>query len=529
MRKKTARSLAAYFIIGMLAGMAFYQASQTGMLKPQKGSSDSFTAFFSGGDTLPAVLSARDHELYRKIFLANKHADWQEADNAIAKLDNPVLVGYVLAERYLDRRYDTSAAELKDWLNIYADLPQATSLYELAMAKQPSLKTELPSIRKTSSLQGYGDSNGLVSSFSGSPHAASWNRALAEWKSGDKANAAKQFSAIANHDDLSPWTKSAAAYWAYRAYQSIGESKEAATYLQIAAREPRCFYGILARKQLKQPLDLDKQPVELSRQAVQELLDEPSVRRIIALGEIDQNELAERELRAYYPKASAEQKWQLLALAREMNLASVQITISRLLGQKDRPLDFARYPIPHWQPKDGFKIEPALLYALMRQESGFRASAVSPDGATGLMQLMPQTALMMKKQLGNDSDTLHSLVFTGSAAEPALNIALGQNYVRHLLENTLVEGNLLYMLTAYNAGPARLMQWKETIAHKNDPLLFIESIPYPETRQYVMQVMTNYWIYSELIGNTDKSTVALLRGNWPTMETKIASATFKTG
>jgi len=97
-------------------------------------------------------------------------------------------------------------------------------------------------------------------------------------------------------------------------------------------------------------------------------------------------------------------------------------------------------------------------------------------------------------------------------------MALGQDYVKHLLANDLVEGNLIFMLTAYNAGPGRLQEWKKSIEYKNDPLLFIESIPYPETRNYVMQVMTNYWIYSELTGSTTKSAKAILSGSWPSYQ-----------
>ena len=91
--------------------------------------------------------------------------------------------------------------------------------------------------------------------------------------------------------------------------------------------------------------------------------------------------------------------------------------MAKQLGRDGHELDFARYPIPGWRPLDGFKIDPSLIYALMRQESGFRASAISKGGALGLMQLMPQTALLMQKQMPNH--------YSGAADEPTLNITLG--------------------------------------------------------------------------------------------------------
>ena len=159
-------------------------------------------------------------------------------------------------------------------------------------------------------------------------------------------------------------------------------------------------------------------------------------------------------------------------------------------------MDALKYPVPDWKPKEGFSIDPHLIYALIRHESGFHSSAVSSSGALGLMQLMPKTAGMM---LGSEKKYDHNISIV---SEPILNITLGEKYIEHLLNNKLVEGNLFYMLTAYNAGISRLKEWKNTIDSKDDYLLFLESIPYPETRYYVMQVMNNYWIYSELDGDS---------------------------
>jgi soluble lytic murein transglycosylase len=129
------------------------------------------------------------------------------------------------------------------------------------------------------------------------------------------------------------------------------------------------------------------------------------------------------------------------------------------------------------------------------------------------MQLMPKTASLMHKKVYGTAEAE-----MGNAADPTLNLTLGQNYVEHLLGNNLVDGNMVYLLTAYNAGPGRLQEWKKTIGNGKDPLLFIESIPVGQTRNYVMQVLTNYWIYSELVGDSNGTVTALLQNKWPSYE-----------
>lgn len=449
---------------------------------------------------LPAVLPENDRHLYHTIFQAQKAADWATADESIARLSSPALVGHILAERYLHPSYATQVQELTDWLSMYADLPQAASIYTLAVGKNPALKNSLPGVEKRARMSGYGDDHGPMPAAD----TRQWKKGLAAWRAGEKAEAAQIFSALAL-TAKSPWQASAAAYWAHRAELALNRPAEAAKHLRQAAQDARSFYGILARKQLHQPLELDAQTITLSEADIQEMSGRPAIRRILALSEAGMTELAEKELRAAFPHADADERTRLLALAHELNLASVQIGMARSLSRDGRTYDYARYPVPRWQPKEGFTIDPALLYALMRQESGFRVSAVSSGGALGLMQLMPKTASLMHRRIGGE----------GNVTEPSLNMSLGQNYLHHLLETELVENNLFYLLAAYNAGPGRLQEWKARLDYGNDPLLFVESIPFSQTRHYVKQVMANYWIYSELAERPNDSVRALLAGRWP--------------
>ncbi len=457
------------------------------------------------------LLSKDDQETYRRIFRAQKAADWTLANKEIAKLKNRMLLGDVLADRYLHRHYDASVSEIISWLRDYSDRAQTQNIIELAGRKYPAIFANLAKAEKPVRLQGYGDGNGDEIRFDGNTQAKKlWQHGLEAWRSGKKPEAAKIFTTLADKQPgLSEWQHSAASFWAYRSYLATGNKKQADYYLTQAAANSHVFYGILARKQLDKPLELDTKPVETSNIDIKNFMAKARIQRIVALAESGLNERAEAQVRAIFPSSSKQEKWALLSLANKLGLPSVQISMAKQLASNERSLDALKYPIPQWQPEGGFRVDPALIYALMRQESGFHPAAISAGGALGLMQLMPDTARKMQ----------NTGVFTkeviGNVSEPVLNITLGERYVEHLLGNELVSGNLFYMLAAYNAGIGRLKEWQYNINYNDDPLLFVETIPYPETRNYITKVMTNYWIYCELIGTPSKSVYSLLHNNWP--------------
>ena len=130
-------------------------------------------------------------------------------------------------------------------------------------------------------------------------------------------------------------------------------------------------------------------------------------------------------------------------------------------------------------------------------------------GAIGLMQLMPRTARFVasrKEWNGRQS----------SLFDPVLNITLGEKYIRHLLNQNAIKGDLLYLIAAYNGGPGNLRRWQKNIDHRLDPLLFIESIPVRETRVFIEQVLANYWIYRHRLNQSTPSLVKLAAGGWST-------------
>ena len=95
------------------------------------------------------------------------------------------------------------------------------------------------------------------------------------------------------------------------------------------------------------------------------------------------------------------------------------------------------------------------------------------------------------------------------------NITLGQKYVRHLLNDPNIDGDLFYAVAAYNGGPGNLRKWRRRSDYGGDPLLFIESIPLRETRIYVERVLTNLWIYRYRLGQPAPSLDAIATGEWP--------------
>ncbi len=519
-RDRLLTSLSIIFVVGLFAGAGAWLSSVTEV------SPKAFVV--SIGNKVMKIassdseLSNTDKNLYKQIFNLQKAGSFEDADVAISKLSNDILLGDVLAERYLNRRYNTTLPEIILWLKNYPEHTQAADIAELARAKYQSAAANLPKTQKKRDLQGYGDTNNADIRFDSNTQAKKlWSYGIESWRNGKKSDAARFFSSlVSTKEELTPWQESAANFWAYRSYQALGNKAEANKYLVKAAENPRVFYGILARKQLGKKLELDTDIVEANTPGAELLNKKPEIRRIIALTQCELNERAEKQIRQLFPSASKQEKWGLLALANKLGLASAQISMAKQLESSERKLDALKYPVPRWQPEEGFNIEPSLIYALMRQESGFQTSAISPAGAFGLMQLMPKTAQMMHSYYVADNDNNIRVKSSGSdikkLSDPVMNITLGERYVGHLLGNSLIKGNLFYMLAAYNAGIGRLKEWQDNIAYHDDPLLFVESIPYSETRTYVMQVMTNYWIYSELFGVNNKSVIAVLRNNWPT-------------
>jgi soluble lytic murein transglycosylase-like protein len=338
-----------------------------------------------------------------------------------------------------------------------------------------------------------------------------WTAGLAAWRAGWIRLAGWHFAALADADlDLVlPAERARAAFWAARAYLVDMRPGLVSHYLRIAAAG-RDFYGLLARAVLKQPVDQGTERITLQAQTLELLLSYPGVRRAIALGQIGAATQAEREIRKLAARAAPELMAGLLALAKSLDLPAAQMRLAQSLGRSgDRHDLSALFPTPSWQPASGYSLDRALVFAFMRAESAFDPRAESHAGARGLMQVMPATAQFIAASA--DLEPPHG----NALFEPETSILLGQAYLEHLLQRPSIGDNLIFLAVAYNAGPARVSRWRETLASE-DPLLFLESIPMREPRVYVKKVLTNFWIYRARLGQPQPSLEALAKSRWPT-------------
>jgi soluble lytic murein transglycosylase-like protein len=235
----------------------------------------------------------------------------------------------------------------------------------------------------------------------------------------------------------------------------------------------------------------------------------PGVKRAIALAEAGETIRADLELRWANGVIGDGQDYDLLAVAAALDMPAAQIDIA--LSGKAKYLEAGLYPIPAFVPANGFKADRALLYALMRQESKFKVEATSRVGARGLMQLMPRTASFMAKDRSLAKGKARNRLY-----DPAYNLELGQSYVNHLISTT-GQGDLFDVAVAYNGGPGNLRRWKREVEIE-DPLLFIESIPNPESRDFVEKVLTNVWVYRARLGQPAPDRDMVAAGKTPIYE-----------
>ncbi len=340
-----------------------------------------------------------------------------------------------------------------------------------------------------------------------------WIAGLAAWRLGRYDDAGHHFETLAITSAALPWDQAAGAFWAARVHFRSNRMKMVNYWLAQATSQPRTFYGLLARRIQDRPSEFNWDGQTLTQADVDMLVEVPGAKRALALIQLDRSDEAEAELRRLYPNSGPLLGRALLAVALRSNMVGLSMRLGRELSERDgRRHDDALYPVPRWRPQGGFIIDRPLIYSLMRQESGFNPTARSPAGAQGLMQLMPQTAAYIARQSG----------YTGplNLHDPVVNLTLGQAYIRHLLDNDIVQGDLIRLAAAYNSGPGNLQRWEQQMEGKNgaveDALVFMESLPAAETRQFIQRFLFNYWIYSERLDLPSPALDDLARGQWPT-------------
>lgn len=335
---------------------------------------------------------------------------------------------------------------------------------------------------------------------------ADWVAGLAAWRDKDCETAAAAFDLVSRHAsevDL----RSAGLYWGSRAAIACRHPEKVQALLQGAAQYGETFYGLLAR----QSLGIKGPPRQLAIASSADwalLSRRPNVRVAAALVEIGENELAAEVLKYQAKIGDASDYLALTRLAGALNLAQTQLWLSHYGPAGGTPLLEARYPDPDWTPDGGWRVDRALVYAHTLQESKFDPDVVSSAGAYGLMQVRPGAASDIARQRG-------ITIARADLAKPSTNIEVGQSYLEQLRDQAATGGLLPKVIAAYNAGPVPVQAWNTQIKDNGDPLLYIESIPYWETRGYVLTVLRNYWMYELQEGRVSASRAALIEDKWP--------------
>ncbi len=334
-----------------------------------------------------------------------------------------------------------------------------------------------------------------------------WVQGLAAWRTRDYRTALTAFDRVAREAPDSE-LRAAGYYWSARAAIAAGDPASVQSRLRAAAANEETFYGLLAVETLGVETTSQRESVRADRSAWRALADLPNVRAAMALSEIGEDRYADAVLRHQARIGDARQHEQLLSIAGALSLPESQLYLAHNTPQGRKPAAQARYPQPKWEPNGGWKVDPALVFAHTLQESRFQRTAVSPAGATGLMQVRPGTASDLARWGGDGRGP-------GDLKTPAVNMDFGQRYLQYLSKDSSTGGQLLKVIAAYNAGPTPIARWQSEIRDGGDPLLYMESIPYWETRGYVGIVLRNYWMYEAQQGKPSDSRAALAQGKMP--------------
>ena len=323
---------------------------------------------------------------------------------------------------------------------------------------------------------------------------------------GDAKTALTHFETMRSLATL-PDSVTQAYYWLGRAKLALGDKLGSNEAYAAAARYGTIYYGLLARAELgMKGVRLRGMPAWEKSQATFDSRE--VVRAVRLLADNGQKPMAEPLLRIFAHTLQDGGELLLAArLAQAIGAHHLAISIADTAERRGMPLDLFSFP------KDGLpsgqlaSIDKAAIYAITRQESRFQVDAVSSAGARGLMQLMPQTA----KETAAKAGVEYSI--SRLTSDAAYNALLGSTYLAAQLQR--FEGSLVLAAAAYNAGGGKASSWIATFGDPRsetvDPVVWVELIPFQETRKYVQRVLGNYLVYRTRLGREDLTIRQVLR------------------
>lgn len=286
-------------------------------------------------------------------------------------------------------------------------------------------------------------------------------------------------------------------YWQARAYLETGETDKAEGLLSELS-ENRSYYGYLAADKVNSLYQLSDNPVDVTVEQIDLLKDQKEFRVAFELMVLERKN--EAKLQWWHAIRPLDKRQIIIAAKLAQRWQWDEIAIFTIAKAKHWDDVEMRFPLSYaddiHENSTQNNLNPALIFGLVRRESAFNEKAYSPAGARGLMQIMPNTGRQIARNLNERWRGSNSLY------NPEMNIKYGSYYYQKLLNQ--FDGHYALALAAYNAGPTRVKQWlPEDSTVPAD--IWIETIPFRETRDYVSTVLAYALIYQQRTQSNDLS------------------------
>ncbi len=306
----------------------------------------------------------------------------------------------------------------------------------------------------------------------------------------DKPSEAQEHFEVLFDSATTPISRARGAYWLGRAYEVLNNKIEAEQSYETAAALNTTFYGQLAATRLwSNPILSATSDPPIPPNIRDKFFRRDIIRAIGRLYDVGEYDRASVFFKTVIDSTTQRADFVLLTeLAYRIKRPDLAIETVKAANQRNMLIASGGFPVlEHHVPMPP---EPAFTYALIRQESMFDPNAGSPVGARGLMQLMPHTAHAVAKHMGIKYKDAY-------LTDPNYNLRLGTAFVQSELNQ--FDGSYVLALAGYNAGPGRVHEWLSQIGDPRnaaiDPVDWIESIPVPETRNYVQRIIENLQVY----------------------------------
>ena len=505
------------------------------------------------------ALSSTDEAAYRAAFEAIEAGNWPAVNRALERVQDDSLVATVRGRMLSTRGYHASFATLNAWLRANDDLGVSGAVYQRALAARPmrgrrrhrhpvgpaphqpasigsrllpATPPDIPGdsasaraeIARLTAFVGSGDDTnaravGQSALYGPRSGQAAWELGLVAYRAHDYAEAVRQFETASAWPYNGGWASAGAQYWAARARLATGSHENVRLHLEAAAARPWTFYGQLAEEQLGRESALSFTPPAQDADALRAFVDRhPAARRAAALAQLGRLSEVEAELRRLHGQLTSQDDAIFLSLAVALRAPAAQLRAAEFGGPQQA---YGFCPMNSFTPDNGFTLDRALIYAIVRQESYFNPKAVSSTNARGLMQLLASTA--------HDMDRSTNFRRNPTALfDPGYNLKLGQSYVEWLFDEFHSDRDLGRVFASYNGGPGWLSRWLATQPDTSDPLMVIETMPRADSRDYAERVLSHMALCRKALGQPTPELDHLAAGQ-PAFYTPLDSHTVAGG